>query len=176
MKITLFRERPSDGGQPDDDRWAVCSPQKIPAKDGSGDTYLFRYRIIKTPFGGIYLHHILMADTDRDPHDHPFRFWSFVLSGGYSEEIFEDLSYDLGDGVLCAERIYRRRWLRHSWHRMDTNAAHMITRVLPKTKTLVFVGPRVREWGFWTQTAWVHWVPYVKQYYAPLPDVAEVAP
>lgn len=152
--------------QPPDDRWAFLSPQDIPAKDGSGDVYLHRFRIIKTPFFGVYLHDLNLPDTDRDPHDHPWTFWSFVLSGGYEEIVFEDLQYLPGlRSPLCAERIYNRRWLKWSWHRMNTNAAHKILSVQPKTKTLVFTGPRVREWGFWTQDRWIPWKPYVQKYY-----------
>jgi hypothetical protein len=52
----------------------------------TGDSpYLIRYRLLKTPWFGIYLHHILRSDLDRCLHDHPFCFWSLVLWGRYTE-------------------------------------------------------------------------------------------
>jgi hypothetical protein len=158
-----------------DDRWALFSHQNIPAKDGSGDVYLHRYRLVKTPWFSIYLHDLNLPDSDRDPHDHPFTFWSLVLRGQYVETIYEQ--HPIGDlyeepwsrsTVNLTEwpqKTYRRRWLAGSFHKMTTDKAHKIDSVGPKTKTLVFAGRRRRTWGFWTRAGFVPWQSYVAEHY-----------
>ena len=47
--------------------------------------YLVRYHLVKTPWRGYYLHHILRDDTAREAHTHPWAFTSFILWGGYYE-------------------------------------------------------------------------------------------
>lgn len=146
-------------------RWALLQPFDIYAKDGSGDIYLHRLRIVQTPWFAVYLHDLRLPDTDRDPHDHPWTFWSWVLRGSYVETVY--------DGVPHVHSQYRassRRHSRWSLHKMTTEKAHMIDSVGPRTKTLVITGPRRRTWGFWTADGWEPWQPYVERYYAP--DVA----
>jgi hypothetical protein len=50
----------------------------------------------------MYVHWIYQPDDDRDPHDHPWPFVSFVIRGGYAERLFADL-----DVSTVRER---RRW------------------------------------------------------------------
>lgn len=112
--------------------------------DGQGGDllYLRRLRIVQTPFGGIYLHEIREPDKDYDPHDHPFNFVSIILKGGYDEIA------GYPDKWNASSFIIRR--LRGSIHRMPMTKAHRILRLhRSPTWTLVFVGPRHREWGFW---------------------------
>jgi hypothetical protein len=52
--------------------------------------YLVRLRIVQTPWFGIYLHDIHEDDGDRDPHNHPWSFLSFVLRGYYTERVYPD--------------------------------------------------------------------------------------
>ena len=55
--------------------------------------YLWRSKWIGMNFGDLYLHQIVRSDDDPDPHDHPWNFRSFILSGGYTDEawMFTDL-------------------------------------------------------------------------------------
>lgn len=50
-----------------------------------GSLYMRRWRFISTPWFGVRLHHIVRSDNDRELHDHPFTFLSFILAGGYFE-------------------------------------------------------------------------------------------
>lgn len=110
---------------------------------------LIRWRLIQTPWFGIYLHLIWREDLDRLPHDHPWVFRSVVLRGGYREEFYEDTRrLDRGaftrsfGGVPPVGRPRR-------YHKFPLGAAHRIVAVLPHTTTLVLVGRKLRTWGFY---------------------------
>lgn len=106
-----------------------------------GNPMLQRWRVLSTPLFGIYVHFIYREDLDPIPHDHPWRFWSFVLRGGYREEVWPDAR-------VWASQLHRHgRW---SLHHFPLSAAHIITDVTPRTTTLVIVGRKLRTWGFWS--------------------------
>ena len=108
--------------------------------------YLWRLRIIETPWFGLYLHRFLSSD---DPclHDHPWFFVSLILWGGYWETAIRD-------------GLATRRWYwpgsilfrRAAWsHRIEVPRPGW-------TWTLVFRGRRSRPWGFWTtRFGWIPW-------------------
>ena len=106
-----------------------------------GNPMMERWRLLQTPWLGIYVHFIYREDLDPIPHDHPWQFWSFVLRGSYDEHYWPD-ARTFGEW----ERNTFRRW---SFHRFPRAASHRITHVAPKTATLVIVGRKVRTWGFW---------------------------
>jgi hypothetical protein len=138
-------------------RWAFMSRMVIPSKRPEaheGDFYLSRLRILQTPWFGILLHHIGEPDNERDPHDHPWNFVSFIVKGGYREELHIYM------GLLMHQRFFRY-WKRFTWHKMDIEKAHRIIEVDPGTITLIFTGRRSREWGFWTPSGWVKWNEYL---------------
>jgi len=118
-------------------REVLCNPV-------TGEGYMVRYRLIDCKWFGIYLHHFLAPDWSRDPHDHPVRFVSLILSGGYFEEISS-----------------RRGVFRTSEHRalsinnIPATRIHRIVYILPNTWTLCFRGPRWRQWGFYTKNGYV---------------------
>lgn len=107
--------------------------------------YMIRYKLIDTPWFAIRIHRILKSDSDRHLHDHPWHFVSFVLSGGYREET------PGGERVIQAPAIVAHR----------ATDLHRLTLDRPAT-TLVFCGPRFREWGFQVGTAWVQWREYLQ--------------
>ncbi len=96
------------------------------------------------------LHHIYRADSGRDPHNHPFRFLTFILMGGYIEEIVEPNP----DGSEYAKHTLRTltrfslAWCpKHRYHRID-----LLLGEVP-TVTLVLAlsddrEQRAGEWGF----------------------------
>lgn len=133
-------------------RWAILSRFTI-IKDG--EVYLDRLRVLQTPWFGVYLHRIAKPDADRDPHDHPWTFLSCVLRGGYEEDLYRY------PHVIGADLPIRLVWRRWTWHRMDRATAHSIRSVKPRTVTLVLVGHRCRDWGFWTADGWVAWRDYL---------------
>lgn len=132
-------------------RWSAMEWTDIPSKTNPELVYLRRLRVIQTPWWAVYVHWINEPDTDRDPHDHPWNFWSFILRGGYTEVIYERLH------PIHTEQT----WRQYSWHRMPITKAHSITSVEPGLMTLVITGRRVRTWCFWTEEGLVPWRQYL---------------
>lgn len=111
--------------------------------------YLTRLYIVQTPWFGIKLHWFGGPDPDRDCHDHPWWFLSWVLRGGYAERR-QVIAKKLSGTVLLEEyTTLRRRW---SWCFRSSTAVHSIIQVEPRTMTLIINGPKVRTWGFWVPT------------------------
>lgn len=144
-------------------RWALWETLRIGPPD---DEYLVRLRVVSTPWLGVYLHRIIRPDAERHVHDHPWPFASLVLRGGYTEVIVRGTARTVA-GVLGGGTIVQgtRRWRRGSFHRMPLDMAHRIVHVEPRTVTLVLVGRKVRDWGFWTDDGWVRWDEYLTDEY-----------
>lgn len=143
---------------------------------GQDNPYLLRWHIVRTRWLSIYLHKFVRDDDDRAMHDHPWPSVSIVLSGGY---------YDVHPGPDGTEQrrwygpgsvIFRRATSRHRVELAESR------QLVPRDDlpfgvplewdeargcfvafrnvhawTLLFCGPRVREWGFWCPKGWVHW-------------------
>lgn len=122
-------------------RWAVWTRMTIPCREGL--IYLVRRRIVQTPWFGIYVHDIHEPDGS-DPHDHPWSFISVVLRGHYVERVFAD--------PLRSRSNVRRLHRRFSVHRMGRSSGHKIIEVSPRLVTLIIVGPRRGDWGFYQRT------------------------
>lgn len=117
--------------------WSIGSRFDIPNLDNPEELYLTRWRLIQTPWFGVYLHRMLGPDSRPTLHDHPWSFLSIVLRGAYIERRLDP----------DTRRIHLRkvRWV----NRMRTHDAHAIKRLLRvPTWTLVFVGKRRRAWGY----------------------------
>jgi hypothetical protein len=131
--------------------------------------------------GGIFLHVIHRNDDDRDPHDHPWPFTSLILSGGYWDEQWawtdeERVKYQCnvrvhdgcgggcnGDGSVTFPGY--RTHIGNEWVgrgrvvRRPAEHLHRVQGIKPGKPawTLVFTGPRRRDWGFVTDDGWTHW-------------------
>lgn len=114
-----------------------------------GDPYLDRLRIIQTPFFGIYLHRIHRADSEDWGHDHPWPFFGIILDGEYTEEIWPD-KFDSGPSYIRDRKRFSLGWL-------PVKSAHRITEVRGVLWSLVFVGPRVNDWGFYPDGRYTPW-------------------
>jgi hypothetical protein len=89
---------------------------------------------------GFYLHRFHRGDTDRELHNHPWRWAiSLVLAGGYSEERL------VGETVVT--RVIRPGTLnfigRDDFHRVDMLDG--------EAWTLFLVGQKTSSWGFWNR-------------------------
>lgn len=113
--------------------------------------YIVRLHILKTPWFAICLHWILKPDPEPFLHDHPVSFLSLVLRGWYREE-----RMTAPEGL----HINRVRW--YNFIRARITDRHTIIACAPKTLTLCFMGPKTREWGFHTETGWIHWRTYYR--------------
>lgn len=123
---------------------SIC--EKFEVKNDEGDTYLIRYRLIKTPWFGIYLHRILRSDDDRDLHDHPFSFLTLILKTGYVEQTPGGKKWKRPGSII--------------WHRAED--LHRLEIPEGKTTWTFFIrGPKRRSWGFATEDGWIDWRVYL---------------
>lgn len=114
--------------------------------------YITRLHLVKTPWFAVCLHWINKPDQEPYLHDHPVTFLSLILRGGYTE--FRRV-WNQGLGKI-EERT-------HNWFNYVEASEfdqHRILEVKPRTLTLVFMGPKVREWGFHTEHGWIYWKDY----------------
>lgn len=137
-------------------RWAIWKRFTIYKED---EIYLDRLRLVQTPWFGVYLHKIYKPDEDRAVHDHPWAFASWVLRGGYTETFVPAPR----QWVSTTGHVSRSQtWRRWSFHRMGLQSAHQIVKVQPKTVTLVLVGRKKKDWGFWPEPGvFVRWQDYL---------------
>lgn len=120
-------------------RWAFMEKFEVPHFDNPNVNYLTRWRIIQTPWFSIFLHKFATPDSRFTLHDHPWSFVSFVLRGGYSQEVVRNWR-DTDNPRL--EEVRR-------FSRLRRGDAHFIYRLLrTPTWTLVFTGPRRQSWGY----------------------------
>lgn len=115
-------------------RWGVNQRFVIGKQD---NPMMERWRLIQTPWFGIYVHFVYREDLDPVQHDHPWRFVHMVLRGGYTEE-YDGRTF----GATRTLRPFRPGYF-------PTDAIHRITTVKPNTVSLVLVGKKRRVWGFW---------------------------
>lgn len=103
------------------------------------DIYMKRYWLFnqrwRIPFlPAIRIHHIMQADEERELHDHPFDFRSFLLAGNYTE-------VDLMGNYNCLDQgdTYHSRAER--FHRITSVSRGGV-------HTLVICGRKRNVWGF----------------------------
>lgn len=98
----------------------------------------------------VFLHHICRSDKERQMHDHPWWNCSILLSGGYWEHTPEG-SFWRGPGSI----VWRSP---ESLHRLELDPE----KSGGETWTLFLVGPRVRDWGFVSESGeWTQWQNYL---------------
>lgn len=132
--------------------------------DRSGkDPYMHRYYLIfkdklqefdksrGLPFNA-FLHHIVQSDED-DLHDHPWWYFTLILSGGYWEETPE--------GVFWRGPGHMRVSSPTSLHKLRLGDKDV------GAWTLFVRGPKIRDWGFLRSTdgVWEHWRTYLASRY-----------
>ncbi len=106
--------------------------------------YLTRYIVVRFDSWGIYLHKLWRSDYERALHDHPWPFVSLLIRRGYSEVTEQGTKFHPVGSVLRRPAEWRHRVIIHgkpAW-------------------SLVFVGRRIRKWGFWLNGAWCWWRKY----------------
>jgi hypothetical protein len=132
--------------------WAIWEKFTIPnySTPDAEDDYLVRWRIIQTPWFGIYLHRIETPDPRPTLHDHPWPFLAVVLRGGY-DEMRRDTHDISGDWRGAGNDIarYANPHVVRRVNLMRLDHLHWISRLhRTPTWTLVFVGRRSRIWGY----------------------------
>lgn len=113
--------------------------------------YMIRWFVIRSRWFNLFVNRILRSDKDRDLHDHPWWFLSFILWNGYTETRTQLIKTSTGEFLL--ERMPKRvRPLSVIFRRAKD--LHRLELHRPAV-TLVLTGPSVRKWGFRTRYGWV---------------------
>lgn len=130
-------------------RWAFLQKFRV---EKAGEPFLFRLRVLQTPWFSVLIHHIQQDDLDRAPHDHPWPFASLILRGGYHELIWDEPSQ------LSESRSRTRK--PGSFARIKLDQAHQITELRGDVWTLAFTGRHHGTWRFWTKEGPIDWRNY----------------
>ena len=113
-----------------------------------GVLHFRRWRIISTPWFSIYIHRIYMPDDDKYLHDHPWDYWSMVLTGSYNEETtLQNKTYDPKQNLLIPGSCNSR--MAEQFHKIKSLNTKSVT-------TLFITGKRRREWGYKVGKYWIH--------------------
>lgn len=118
----------------------------VPTHDGK--PYLRRYIIMRNAWFRIFIHELLISDEDAELHDHPWNFMTFLLSGGYVEELPQSsarVHYGWAEPDYKTMKIH---WPRFSLIRHQARDLHRIELEKP-TWTLFIAGNKYRKWGFY---------------------------
>jgi hypothetical protein len=120
--------------------------------------YLVRYIPFKSKLCSLYIHRFMRSDAD-DPHDHPWNFFTYVMSGGYTEIFYDRMKPEIKDGgfvnmwtkstnIRLPGSIARRNAT--DIHQVVVERPYDMSEIKQAPFTLCLIGPRFREWGFWT--------------------------
>lgn len=119
------------------------------------EPYIERYYLFLTdrdekfPFN-VFIHHILKSDTD-ELHDHPWGYFTLILSGGYYEHL------ELEDTETNNKKIVRQWRGPGFYQKVSSSWVHRLE--LDKTKgetwTLFIPFKKEKDWGFYTKDGFV---------------------
>ncbi len=129
---------------------ASLESKELPSEDGT--PYTTRYIVRKTDAGSVYLQNIHRADLDPAMHNHPWRWMrATILHGAYVQE----RGAVVGNQYCRLPTMHGREGYSYE---MAEHDLHRIVQVERDTWTLLFVGPKRDNWGFWVEgRGWVPW-------------------
>lgn len=119
----------------------------------------------RTRWGQLHFHLFWRGDTDPDPHDHPWDFWTFPLRS-YVEEV------PTGPHAVWLSVVGRFRWHHRPAEHIHRVVRSVVTREgqVRRFATIVWTGPKRRGWGFWPvdpetgERYWIYWRDYLGEY------------
>jgi hypothetical protein len=108
----------------------------------NGRRFLTRFMVFRTPYLGLDITRVHMADNQREfPHDHSRTFYSWKL-GWYDENVYTNPA----DLLVMKQR----RHPRFSIHRLGHDQAHSITAVSPRLVTVLLTLRQRHASNYWT--------------------------
>lgn len=144
--------------------------------------YLVRYIPFKSKLACLYIHRFMRSDAD-DPHDHPWNFFTYVISGGYKEVFYNRNQAVVGTDERPGKegkKYFSSLWTKTINTRLPGSIAYRratdvhqvvlekdyeMSELAQAPFTVCLIGPRLREWGFWpledSGSAWVDWRSYL---------------
>jgi len=128
---------------------------------GLDNPYMLRYYLVpRNPYLNVYLHKFLRSDDDRALHDHPWWFLSVMLKGGYWEHRKGKAKWRESPSVAIRKADTAHRVELDYEYIYDDYHRNLGSREKPYW-TLIFTGPKIREWGFYCPQGWRHWHEFV---------------
>ncbi len=125
-----------------------------------GQPYLYRWHVVeRNREANAYFHIQVASDPERPLHDHPWDNCTVMLAGAYVEVWDETPTLRLTPKLRHLKKGDVQARLAGEAHRL------ILPKGVPYAMTLFTTGPKVRAWGFWTDTGWKPWE-----------DVTEVTP
>jgi hypothetical protein len=124
---------------------------------------LSRWKILITPSFRLYLHNFHRSDEDRELHDHPWPFISFIISNGYVEvrptaEARKAILARRNPGIVDESMQERKRYGAGSLLYRPAGWAHRIELVDGRPSwSLVLALKKTKSWGFFTDNGWIPW-------------------
>lgn len=119
-----------------------------------GTPLMIRWILFRCEAWGIFVHKFVKSDDARNLHDHPWPFVAWIIKGGYVE--IHDHTTD--GKIVHVDRFAGSILVRPAEWR------HRVVLGLGKPSwSLVLVGRRSRQWGFFTEKGWCHWRRYNDQ-------------
>jgi hypothetical protein len=109
--------------------------------------YLLRWYLIpRNRWLNVYLHSICRSDDDRAAHSHPWLSVS-VLLDGHLAEWYRTPRGDAFRSFRPGQIVFRSAKFSH----------RLVVPDCADALTLFITGPKIREWGFWCGSRFVHW-------------------
>jgi len=133
------------------------APDEVISANNDGTPYLQRWHLIpKNKFCNIYLHHFVGPDN-RTMHDHPWISLAYMLEGQFYEVYRRTHPVDF----FTQTRVISAG----QWTYRNSTFLHYLTpeKALP-CWTVFITGPKIRNWGFLTETGWKPWRKVVKHF------------
>ena len=89
--------------------------------------------------------------ADRDLHDHPWDFFTFILAGEYDEEVPASEGWP---------KLTTNRRKRFSLAFRPAERFHRVKLRSDSVWSLIFAGKNKRKWGYLTDHGWESWESY----------------
>lgn len=123
------------------------------------EVYLVRYIVLKSKWMCIYIHRFMRSDSS-DPHDHPWNFITYIVSGGYTE-VFYNREMPVKDLKTNRFVSYWTKKLNTrvpgsfafrratDIHRVVVDRKYSLFELEQAPLTACIMFNRQRNWGFW---------------------------
>jgi hypothetical protein len=127
---------------------------------------MLRWGFLSTRFLKAMVHYFPAEVSDRDPHDHPRPFVTFVLRGNYRDESWERISGGTKPDEAQIGRMVKERVHAGAVRYRPASHLHIVETDGVGCWTLVVMGPIVREWGFVRLSTglWWEWGRYIQRF------------
>ncbi len=113
-----------------------------------GELHFLRYRLFSCPWLRLYVHKILVSDYDEHLHTHPWNFFSFILKGGYRQEVLQHPKESIKYGY--------QRFGQFDLVHMGRYEGHKITLDYCPTWTFVVAYGSYGPWGYLTEQGFIN--------------------